>query len=524
MQVNYLNMSLQETYEQDVAEIKEWWAKDHKKHLTRPYSAEEVAKFRNSIKTDYFSSIQARKLWKMLNEQVEKEEPVMTVGCVEPLLAAQMSKSGLKCVYVSGGVSGVTQVEEPGVDHADYPWDTVPKVVNKIFKSQMWNDRCQRNFLLSLLEEERKTYPEFDFLLPMIADGDMGFGGVTTIGKYTKLFVEAGVAMFHIDDLAIGVKKFTQGIGRTVIPTSEYLKRLTAARFQIDVMGADTLLMSRVDCYHGGFITSVFDSRDHAYVMGSTNPDIEPLVKVLNATRIAGGDLPAVKLQWFKDAKVMTFDEAAKEALDDKEYAEYEKLLAENKLVSLDKRRELAKTAAPSKDVFFDWDSGRNTYGHYLFKQCIESVIDRATVALPMTDASWARIDTPNPQDVEKFHVEIRKISPKRICGFGYVGTYKFEDHGYTTEQVKTLHKDLAKIGAVWQVQPIYATQGSNLHNYKFLQMWKEEGIFGYIRDIQTEALNPAPYRAGAFKGWGGGHLADTFVDITDANDVQLPY
>ncbi len=78
---------------------------------------------------------------------------------------------------------------------------------------------------------------EWDYLTPIIADADMGFGGLTSTIKMTKLFVESGVAMFHLDDLAIGFKKFTTGEGRTVVPLCEYTDRLTAARLQLDIMG-----------------------------------------------------------------------------------------------------------------------------------------------------------------------------------------------------------------------------------------------------------------------------------------------
>jgi isocitrate lyase len=86
-------------------------------------------------------------------------------------------------------------------------------------------------------KEERAKLEKYDFMAPIIADGDMGFGGLTTTVKLAKLFVEAGVAMIHLDDLAIGLKKFTVGEGRTVVPTSEYLSRLAAVRMQFDVMG-----------------------------------------------------------------------------------------------------------------------------------------------------------------------------------------------------------------------------------------------------------------------------------------------
>lgn len=84
---------------------------------------------------------------------------------------------------------------------------------------------------------DREGLEVYDFMAPIIADADMGFGGLTTTVKLAKSFVEAGVAMIHLDDLAIGLKKFTVGEGRTVVPTSEYLSRLSAVRMQFDVMG-----------------------------------------------------------------------------------------------------------------------------------------------------------------------------------------------------------------------------------------------------------------------------------------------
>lgn len=91
------------------------------------------------------------------------------------------------------------------MDHADYPWDTVPSVVNKIFRSQQWQDQRQRQFRFLYPKEEREGLDNWDFLTPIVADGDMGFGGLTHTMKMTRAFVEAGVAMFHLDDLAIGM-------------------------------------------------------------------------------------------------------------------------------------------------------------------------------------------------------------------------------------------------------------------------------------------------------------------------------
>lgn len=140
-------------------------------------------------------------------------------------------------MYVSGALCGLSEVVYPGCDHADYPCDTVPKVVDKLFKAQLFHDQRQAQFRTRHSQAERATLEKNDYMSPIVADADMGFGGLTTTVKLVRSFVDAGVAMIHMDDLAIGLKKFTIGEGRTVVPTSEYVSRLTTARMQFDIMG-----------------------------------------------------------------------------------------------------------------------------------------------------------------------------------------------------------------------------------------------------------------------------------------------
>lgn len=91
------------------------------------------------------------------------------------------------------------------MDHADYPWDTVPTQVGKTFRALQWQDQRQRQFRMQYPKEEREGLENLDFLMPIVADADMGFGGLTHTMKLTRAFVESGVAMFHLDDLAIGM-------------------------------------------------------------------------------------------------------------------------------------------------------------------------------------------------------------------------------------------------------------------------------------------------------------------------------
>lgn len=485
----------------------------------RPYDARTIAALRNSIDaTPPASSTQAVKLWNQLHEHNKNGTAELTFGTTDPTVVSQMAKYQ-QTVYVSGALCGFSEVAIPGMDHADYPWDTVPKVVSKIFKSQLWHDQRQRQLRLRHSKEDRDKLENWDYLAPIVADADMGFGSLTSTMKMTKEFVEAGVAMIHIDDLAIGMKKFTVGQGRTVVPTSEYLDRLRTIRMQFDIMGSETLLLCRCDTDHSEFITSVIDERDHEYVLGATKK-IEPLKDCLIKAQAEGKDLKAVRNEWKERAALMSYDEAVKSVATESEYSAYITEVTKEKFRSLSARREIASKTVKS-EVFFDWELPRSSMGQYLFRSSVKAVIERALAAAPLGDVTWARMDAPNWKDIVEFHTEVRKVHPDRLFAFGYTGDYDYGKAGFSPEQVKTLHKDLAKLGVVWQVQPIWSLQGINMMAEHFGKMWAEEGIAGYIRDVQTPAITKVPMVDGFEKlGWCGGYLADAFFEAVAGEPI----
>ncbi|KAI9729377.1 MAG: hypothetical protein M1834_006901 [Cirrosporium novae-zelandiae] len=509
----------QAQFDQDVADIKAWWKTPRQAHLKRPYAAERIAAMRNTVKQHYASSDQALKLWGQLNEHLKNGTYEMTFGATDPIMVSQMVKHQ-QTVYVSGAICGLSEVSHLGMDHADYPWDTVPKTVDRIFRSQMWHDQRQHHFRMLHKKEHRDKLENWDYLAPIVADGDMGFGGLTSTMKLAKAFVEAGVAMFHIDDLAIGLKKFTAGQGRTIVPTSEYLSRLTAARMQFDIMGAETMLLCRCDTDHSEFITSVIDPRDHKYVIGAT-VDIKPLAQVLEKAAESGkANLNTVRSDWMKSAGLATFDEAVKIEATEDQYQSYMTEISD-RTVSLAERRAIAKKAL-SKDVKFDWELPRSKEGQYLFKSCVTAVIERALLAAPLGDVTWARMDAPVWTDILEFHTEVRKVYPNRLFAFGYTGNYPFASKGFSPAEISSFPSDLAKLGIVWQTQPIWAAQGVNLLTNGFAKMWREEGIEGYIREVQEPAMATEPMTDGFEKlSWCGAYLADAFLETVAARDGE---
>lgn len=291
------------------------------------------------------------------------------------------------------------------------------------------------------------------------------------------------------------------------------------------------MLLMRTDCIKAQFITSVIDPRDHEYVIGATLA-VESLSTALCKAMESGEtDFVKVRAAWEKTAGLMTFDDAVKLQATTEQYKEYELLILFP--TNLSQRRIAAKRVI-GKDVFFDWELPRSREGQYMYKWTVKGVTERCLAAAPLGDLSWPRMDFPgnNPllgtersfdsfldlAILEAVHGALRTINPQQLFGYGYSNAYDWEGNNFSESDIKEFPSKVARLGAVWQIQPTWVMQGVRHYANRCAKLLKEEGIAGYVREIQKPAL--AEGRNGL--EMNGAYLTDAYFETIAAQDIKM--
>ena len=225
--------------------------------ITRPYTPEDVVRLRGSITIEHsLARHGANKLWKSLHES----DFVNALGALTGNQAMQQVKAGLKAIYLSGWqvAADANIAGEMYPDQSLYPANSVPQVVKRINNTLLRADQIQC----------AEGTGDVDFLQPIVADAEAGFGGVLNAFELMKSMIEAGAAGVHFEDQLASVKKCGHMGGKVLVPTREAVEKLVAARLAADVMGVPTLIVARTDAEAADLLTSDIDDNDKDFITG----------------------------------------------------------------------------------------------------------------------------------------------------------------------------------------------------------------------------------------------------------------
>ncbi|MEO7111002.1 MAG: isocitrate lyase [Polyangiaceae bacterium] len=224
--------------------------------VARNYAVNDVVRLRGSIRIEHtLATLGARKLWELLHT----EQHVPALGAMTGNQAVQMVRAGLKAIYVSGWqvAADANSAGQMYPDQSLYPVDSVPKLVEKI------NAALGRADQIDHAEGKNGT----NWYAPLVADAEAGFGGPLNAFELMKSMIKAGAAGVHFEDQLASEKKCGHMGGKVLVPASQFIRTLSAARLAADVLDVPTIVIARTDAHSAKLITSDIDDRDHPFIL-----------------------------------------------------------------------------------------------------------------------------------------------------------------------------------------------------------------------------------------------------------------
>ena len=281
-------------FDQQVDQLeRQWGTVPRWQGIIRDYTAADVVKLRGSLRVEHtLAKTGANRLWQLLQE----EDRVATLGALTGAQAVQMVKAGLRAIYLSGwqvaGDANVAGHTYP--DQSLYPSNSVPNLVKRL------NNALMRADQIHTLEGENDVY----WYAPIVADAEAGFGGPIHAFELMRSMIEAGAAGVHFEDQLAAEKKCGHMGGKVLVPTSQFVRTLNAARLAADVLDVPTLLIARTDALDATLLTSDIDPRDSQFINGQRTSEGYFTVKGGMESIIARGlaYAPYADMLWFESS------------------------------------------------------------------------------------------------------------------------------------------------------------------------------------------------------------------------------
>jgi isocitrate lyase len=545
--------------EHEIDATRRWMESERFAGIVRGYSARQVVEQRGVVPTDYtVARVAAEQFYARLRELFSQGRSITTYGPYSPGQAVAMKRAGIEGIYLGGWATSAkgSADEDPGPDLASYPLSQVPNEAAGLVRALLTADRNQRFARARMSEEERRSTPEVDFRPFIIADADTGHGGDAHVRNLIRRFVEAGVPGYHIEDQKPGLKKCGHQGGKVLVAQDEQIKRLNAARFQLDVMGVPGIIVARTDAEAANLIDGCGDERDQPFILGATNLEVPSykagylaVLRRLNAAGVdeikghllyavsqeeeaaadawleevgltavideaaaayrADGARPVVALvdavadrfleEWQNAARLMTLGQAVADLM---AFREDE---GEQLGMTIDEWRAFsasaswyamrAKAREMGLDVAWDADLAKTPEGFFQVQGGIRYAIAKSLAAAPFADILWMETKTADLAEAREFAEAIHAVYPDKMLAYNLSPSFNWDTTGMSDDEMRRFPEELGKLGFVFNFITYGGHQIDGLAAEEFSTALREDGMLALARLQRKFRLLESPYR-----------------------------
>ena len=545
-------------FDDRVKTTEEWMSSDRFAATARLYSVREVVEQKGTIEADYPVARRAAEgFYGLLREKFAARESIATFGPYSPGQAVAMKRAGIEGIYLGGWATSAkgSLDEDPGPDLASYPLSQVPDEAAGLVRALLTADRNQTFARARMTDAERAGSPEVDFRPFIIADADTGHGGDAHVRNLIRRFVEAGVPGYHIEDQKPGLKKCGHQGGKVLVSCDEQIKRLSAARFQLDIMGVPGIIVARTDAEAANLLDNCRDERDQAFILGATNHDVPSykagfvaLVRAMHDSGLEGlrghmlFAMPEAQLaeadEWLAEQGLRDeAQQAAKswleaptgtveDALDtaaDQFIAVWEEKAGLTTLgkaiadqitfraeeggtgVTADEWAEFSRGASwyemrarareLGADVTWDPEWAMTPEGFYQVQGSISYAVAKSVAAAPFADIIWMETKTANLDDAREFAEQVHAIYPDQMLAYNLSPSFNWDTTGMSEDEMRAFPAEIGKLGFVFNFMTYGGHQIDGLAAEEFSTALRKDGMLSLARLQRKLRLIESPYR-----------------------------
>jgi isocitrate lyase len=547
------------TFEKDVTATQEWFDSDRFKGVVRLYSARQVVEQRGTIRSDYTVAREAAiAFYDRLRQLFSEGKSITTFGPYSPGQAVTIKRMGIEGIYLGGWATSAkgSVTEDPGSDLASYPLSQVPDEAAGIVRALLTADRNQEFVLSHMTEKQRSETPAVDYRPFIIADADTGHGGDPHVRNLIRRFAEAGVPGYHIEDQRPGTKKCGHQGGKVLVPSDEQIKRLNAARFQLDIMRVPGIIVARTDAEAANLLDSRGDERDQPFILGVKNVGLPTYkagflammrrfwvlgVKELNghllyalvedemAAADAWLDRTGLSAQivesvaahkrkpeasvdalfdkvasrflevWEAEADLHVYGDAVAEVLEfrasDGEALEtsVEEWLRFASGASFYEARSKARSLGV--DIVWDCEHAKTPEGYYQVRGGIEYAVAKSLAAAPFADVLWMETATADLGEARRFAETVHAKFPEKMLAYNLSPSFNWDSTGMSDDELRRFPEELGKVGFVFNFITYGGHQIDGLAAEEFALALRQDGMLALARVQRKLRMVESPYR-----------------------------